>query len=334
MMTKKWIVSAAALTFLGMLLLSIFLSAGIADTYEEKFTESVALSRTGKVDLSNVSGDIVIHTWGQSEVKIDARKIGRASSESLARENVGKVKIEIDKNGDTLSIKTVYPKNTRNINVTVHYELTIPDGASVKASSVSGNVEASDIGGSAKLTTVSGNVEAKNIKGFLNADSVSGSVVATTVGDGANVHSVSGDLKIRNVVGDVDGDTVSGSVFIEGVKGSVSAKTISGDTVLSGIEDATTVKASSLSGSVQYEGDILSGGSYSFKAHSGRVVLDLPSDAAFDLSATTFSGSIRSDFEITMSGQISKKSIRGAVNGGGAEVKANSFSGSIHIRKK
>ena len=333
-MNKKWMVSAVAFGIMSLLFLCTPLSAGIGDTYEETFNKTVSLSGTGKVDLSNISGNVVIHTWNRNEVKIDARKVGKSGGGRSAKENIDLVKINIDQSGGTLVIKTEYPKKTKNVNVSVHYDLNIPVGASINASSVSGDVEASDIGGSAKLSTVSGNVESQNIKGFLNAKSVSGSVKADTVGDGAKVNSVSGSLRARNVTGDVDGDTVSGSVIIENVKGSVSAKTISGDVRLSDIEGATTVTASSLSGVVQYEGDILSGGAYTFKSHSGSVKLAIPSGAAFDLSATTFSGSIDLDFEITMSGRISRKSVSGSVNGGGAELKANSFSGSIIIRKK
>ena len=94
------------------------------------------------------------------------------------------------------------------------------------------------------------------------------------------------------------------------------------------------VKASLMSGGIRYEGDILSDGNYSFKCHSGTVTLTIPADSAFDLDAKTFSGSISSDFEITMRGRISKKRIQGSVNGGGAEVEIDTFSGSVRLKKK
>ncbi len=62
--------------------------------------------------------------------------------------------------------------------------------------------------------------------------------------------------------------------------------------------------------------------------------MTLPADSAFELEAKTFSGNIESDFEITVSGQISKRKISGVVNEGGAVVKLSTFSGDISLRKK
>jgi DUF4097 and DUF4098 domain-containing protein YvlB len=103
---------------------------------------------------------------------------------------------------------------------------------------------------------------------------------------------------------------------------------------LIGVTDAKVIKAKTLSGDVDYVGVIYSDGSYNFKSHSGDVTLTVPSDAAFDLEAKTFSGSIESDFEITLVGKISKKELKGSVNGGGATLEVKTFSGDVHLKKK
>jgi len=79
---------------------------------------------------------------------------------------------------------------------------------------------------------------------------------------------------------------------------------------------------------------IFSDGTYEFKSHSGDVTLTIPSDAAFDLEARTFSGSIDSEFEITLTGKISKKELKGSVNGGGATLEVKTFSGDVELKKK
>ena len=118
------------------------------------------------------------------------------------------------------------------------------------------------------------------------------------------------------------------------IKGSVDAETTSGGIKLLDISEASVVKAKALSGSVIYEGKIKPDGRYSLKTHSGRVEMRIPSDSAFDLEAKVFSGSIHSDFDITISGKISKREIRGSVNGGGAAVELSAFSGGVHIKKR
>ena len=291
--------------------------AGAKEKYEEKFEKTVSLAKNGKVKLSNISGDVFVETWNRAEVKIDALKVSTASSLSKAKENAAKVKIEVRKEGDTVIIETKYPKpQIRRLRVSVDYRLMIPDQAS------------------AKVGTVSGDVTVENIAGFLTAKTVSGDVKVTKAAKGANVNSVSGDLNVFGVTGDVDAETVSGDVTLSAIQGSVSAATVSGNIELLDVEGAKTIKAGVVSGGIKYQGAVLMDGRYSFKAHSGNVDLILPAGAAFDLEAKTFSGGIDCDFQITMSGKLKKREVRGVVNGGGAEINVKTFSGNIKLKKK
>jgi len=287
------------------------------EKFEEKFEKTVDLVRDGKVIIGNVSGNIEVKTWNKAQVQIDALKVSRAATLAKAKENITKVKIVITEENSTLRIKTEYPKTqNKNLSVSIYYTLMIPAEASINANSVSGNVTCEDIGGDLKGITVSGDVivsEAKN---------------------GANCSSVSGDVEIDNVTGDVKLHSVSGSVLANEIKGSVEADTVSGSVVLTNITDADEIEASSISGKVKYEGDLASNGYYYLKSHSGRVEFIVPSNAAFDLEARTFSGSINSDFDITVRGKIEKRSLSGSINGGGAEVELNTFSGSVYLKKK
>jgi DUF4097 and DUF4098 domain-containing protein YvlB len=291
--------------------------AGAKERYEEKFEKTISLAKDGKVKLSNISGDVFVKTWNRAEVKIDALKVSTASSLSKAKENVAKVKIEVRKEGDTVTIKTKYPKpRIKRLGVSVDYRIMIPEQAS------------------AKVSTVSGDVTVENTAGFLTAKTVSGNVKVTKAAKGANVESVSGNLKVFNVEGDVDAETVSGNVTLSVIKGSISTSTVSGDIKMSDVQGAKTVKAGVVSGDIEYRGSILSDGRYSLKAHSGDVTLVIPADSAFDLEAKTFSGGIDCDFQITMSGKLKKREVRGVVNGGGAEINIKTFSGDIELKKK
>lgn len=334
-MRRKWLATITVLTAVAIIIGYYPMSAGAAERYEEKFEKTVALSKTGKVVLSNVSGSVLIKTWDKAEVQIDALKVSKHSSKDKAKEYASKVTIEIEKDGDILTIKTKYPKpSIKKLNVSITYKLMIPNKADLDAGTVSGSVEAYKTGGSTKVHTVSGKVRVEDVAGVLRASTTSGTVSIARAAKGAKAHTVSGTLTIEDVDGDVDADCTSGRIRISNVKGSVMAKTVSGGITMENIEGAKVVKASVLSGNVKYEGDILSDGTYSFKSHSGTITLTIPADSAFDLDAKTFSGSISSDFEITMSGKISKKRIRGSVNGGGAELEVNTFSGSVRLKKK
>ena len=322
--------------FFFLLILGLSPTSSIAkEKFEEKFEKTVALAKDGKVYLSNIAGDIDVKTWDRGEVKIDALKVSKHSSMDKAKEYAGLVKIEVTEEGGTLSIKTKYPKNgPKNMSVSVDFNLMIPAGATADINSVSGDLTLANIGGAAKAETVSGDVTLEKIGGALKGKTVSGNVTVMGAAKGAYCKSVSGNVKVDDVVGDAELQTVSGTIEAGSVKGSITAENTSGDVKLIDVTDAKVIKAKTLSGDVDYVGVIYSDGSYNFKSHSGDVLLTVPSDAAFDLEAKTFSGSIESDFEITLTGKISKKELKGSVNGGGATLEVKTFSGDVHMKKK
>jgi DUF4097 and DUF4098 domain-containing protein YvlB len=220
------------------------------------------------------------------------------------------------------------------MSVSIDFNLTIPSGATADINSVSGDLTLANIGGAAKAETVSGDVILEKVAGTLKGKTVSGNVTAIGAAKGAYCKSVSGNVKVDDVVGDAELQTVSGTIKAGSVKGSITAENTSGDVKLIDVTNAKVIKAKTLSGDVDYVGVIYSDGSYNFKSHSGDVTLAIPSDAAFDLEAKTFSGSIDSEFKIALVGKISKKQVKGSANGGGATLEIKTFSGDVHLKKK
>jgi DUF4097 and DUF4098 domain-containing protein YvlB len=127
---------------------------------------------------------------------------------------------------------------------------------------------------------------------------------------------------------------VSGRIIAEGIKGSIEAETVSGGIRLRDVREAKSIRAKTISGGIECETDIQPGGRYYFDVLSGGITLRLPASAAFEIEAETFSGSIQTDFAVTMSGRLSPKELRGTVGAGGAALRIKSFSGTVEIRKK
>jgi len=317
-LNRTWPAAVVTAAFL----LAFVAAPALADQkFEEKFDKTLPLAKTGKLTLSNVSGQIEILTWKEAQVKIEALKVSKASSLEKAKENAAKVTIDVTGAADLVSVETQYPKRTGgfwggdSINVSVDYKVWVPDQAAVELKSVSGDVSVAPIGGMAKIGCVSGNVDLKGAAG-------------------ADVDLVSGELTLENIAGDAYLKAVSGNIKATGVKGSIEAEAVSGEIDLRDVSEAQTVSAKSVSGGITYVGKIKAGGRYELKAHSGDVRMTIPADSAFDFEANTFSGDIDSDFEIQVVGKISPREIHGTVGKGGATVILKSFSGSIDLKKR
>ncbi len=299
------------------LLLILPLMAG--EEYQEKFERTEKLSRDGLVTVNNVSGDIRIMVWKEEKVKIEAVKYSRASSQAKAKENADKVKIEVTAEPGLVRIETRYPESRKwfggDSNVSVDYTLWIPDKASIETRSVSGEVEVEKAGGTVRVSAVSGSISVVGGTGTISAKAVSGNV------------------RVTEAEGDCQLNSVSGDIYLNRARGSVEAEVVSGTVKLLDITEARRVSAKSVSGNVEYRGQVLPGGVYKFTSHSGEVRLFLPGDSSFDLEASSFSGSVTTDFPVQVIGKLSGKTIQGRVGKGGAEVQAKAFSGSVEIRK-
>ena len=312
-------------------------AAGEREKYEERFEKTVSLAKDGKVIVSNISGDIEVKTWNKGEVKIEALKVTRTDSEKQAQENFEKVTIEISEEGKTLRIETKYAKNYfkgKNKNASVSYWLMIPTQAQASAKSISGDILMEKIGASAKADSVSGDLDLSEISGMVNGKSISGDLTVVKAGMSVDCSSVSGTLRFTDIGGDADLNSISGDVILDNCRGNVEAETVSGNVKLQGITKASSVKAKSLSGDVRYYGNIYENGSYNFKSHSGNVNMEIPANSAFELVSKTFSGDIHTDFDITISGKLGRRSLHGTVNGGGADISINTFSGDVYLKKR
>jgi DUF4097 and DUF4098 domain-containing protein YvlB len=335
MKTQRVVASLGVLLFMTFLMTAAPAELIGKEKFEEKFQKTVPLAQDGKVVLTNISGDVEVKTWDKGEVKIDALKVSKASSLEKAKENAGQVTIEVNKENSVLRIETKYPKNKiKNLDVSVDFALMIPSQATMNAKSVSGDVTFEGIGGKAEAKSVSGDISVFKAGKGAHCESVSGDLTVADVAGGLNGKSVSGDLEVANITGDTELHTVSGDVKVESVKGSVEAESVSGDVTLMGVSEADEVKGKTLSGDIKYQGMIKPDGKYSLASHSGDATMIIPGDSAFDLEAKTFSGDIDSAFEIAVSGKLSKKEIRGSVNGGGADVTLKTFSGDVQLKKK
>jgi DUF4097 and DUF4098 domain-containing protein YvlB len=263
------------------------------------------------------------------EVSINAVKRTRGDQGQLAN-----VRIVVDDRPGRVDVRTEYDSNrftrtnNRNNNVSVDYTVTVPAGASVE------------------LKSVSGSIKVTGVRGAVRTESVSGDVTTTDTPKVEAAKSVSGNVSLSGIQidGDLSASSVSGTVRARGVRAhALDLGSVSGDLMVSDVT-CDRLSAKSVSGAFEYSGNIARGGSYDVNLHSGTARFVLTNPVGFELTANTFSGSIRSDLPLTIGGDrdrdpgrrrgVDNRSMRATFGDGSATVTIHTFSGDIVIAKR
>ena len=176
----------------------------------------------------------------------------------------------------------------------------------------------------------------RGTRGPVEAHAQNGDIDVDDVATRLDITSLSGDVTAKNIGGDVTANSVSGEVHLSDVRGSVEVASVSGDVDLRGIV-AKSVHAKTTSGQVRFEGSIDPAGRYELVSHSGDIGLRIPRDASAQLTVSTWSGSIDSQFPIILRpgeqniGVTKSKRLTFEIGGGGARITVEAFSGDITI---
>jgi DUF4097 and DUF4098 domain-containing protein YvlB len=139
-------------------------------------------------------------------------------------------------------------------------------------------------------------------------------------------------VTIRGTSGRVTCSSVNGGVRVEKTTGPVTASSVNGEIVLESI-GSEEVDASTINGTVSYEGAILDGGTYRFSTHNGDVAVTVPEKTNATVSVATFSGDFSSAFPIQLSDTRLGKRFNFTIGDGGARIELESFQGSIRLRR-
>jgi DUF4097 and DUF4098 domain-containing protein YvlB len=131
----------------------------------------------------------------------------------------------------------------------------------------------------------------------------------------------------------VSAASVSGDIDISGANGDVEANSVSGDLRMDRLR-ATSVRGNTVSGDIEVHVDAFTGrGDLSFHSVSGDVILELPRDFGADLSMSTVSGDMNSDFPVTLgNGRMSHRRIEARIGAGGRRLDVNTVSGDLRLR--
>ena len=299
----------------------------------ERLTHTFRIGGSGELLVSNLAGDITINRGGGNEVRVEAIKTARARTAQEAREMLPAVRVDFSERGGRAEAKAISSRDQfgrgngrQNINVSVAYNVTAPEGTRIKATSLSGTITVMGIKGELTLSTMSGDVAIAGASRIASAASTSGNVEVEDLQSKMPVElrSVSGNIVVRqSQVPSLELNTVSGNVTLDDV-------------------EVERVEAQSVSGNVHFASPLTRGGRYDLNSHSGDVRIVMVGGTGFELDANSFSGHVQSALDLkeraSGTGDASNRGrtrrLRGVHGDGSALLDVTTFSGNVVITRR
>jgi DUF4097 and DUF4098 domain-containing protein YvlB len=273
--------------------------------------EKRAVAADARVEISNAKGSVTVSGWDRDEVAISG-ELGSGAKPTIEGGGAQlRIKIEAPDKQGWFSWGADSRMGPSDL------DIKVPRSAELKIGVVSADVTLSGVAGRLlDVDSVSGKLRLSSDAKEVDIDSVSGEVDIAGKAERARVQTVSGDIRARGLGGRLKYETVSGDIDADnGRYSEINAGSVSGDIDLRG----------------QPEGDLR----IDVESMSGSVHLYLPEEVSTRLRASSFSGSIRSDFGSVKREDRGPGSSLDVSNGGGqGQVKIETFSGDIDIRRR
>lgn len=298
-----------------------------AETTEE-FNKTCPVGAGTIVNVTNVNGRVAISTWDQSTAEVRAVKKTKHGKSELDA-----VTIEVTFAGNTLDIKTIYPKNRKSDDesfftrifhgfcdhgnsVTVDYVISLPKTAVLST-----------------VRNVNGSIELYETRGNTIARSTNGSIMADHADSILEAHTTNGKIQLRNTKGNTIAHTTNGSITIENAEGFIIAQSTNGSINLNGV---TTVKeAHTTNGAIRVGVGNNMVTDMSLATTNGSIEISFPQAINADVDLSTSNGKVTAPGGLTMTVEtFSSKRLIAKLGNGGPVIRARTTNGRITLNRQ
>lgn len=268
--------------------------------------KTVDVTKGTRLVLSNQAGEVVVRSWDQDRVRIQA---SHGPRETVSADTVD----------NTLRIRTQRSGGSRGPGGLVDYQITVPRWMPVNLTGTyldatiegtQAEVTVETVHGNAKVTGGNGAVSLRSVEGVITVDKASGRVQATTVNEG---------IRITNSSGEISADTTNGDIFIDNAQ-------------------TSNLEAYTVNGEVTFNGTIRDSGVYKLGTHNGDIRVGLGGANNATIFVRTFQGDFAADFPVQLpEGQNARsgsKRFNFTLGSGSARIELQSFGGDIVLARK
>lgn len=249
-------------TFLFGLCLSLLTLTVAAQGREVLLEKSFPNKRT--VNIKTISGDCLFKRGTTDSITVLV--VAELSP-------AGAVETVFSEEGTALTLQERWVRDHSSGNIL--WTITLPEGATVNASSLSGDITGEDLKGEFKGKTASGDILLNRCNGSFS------------------LRSASGDLTLQNVQGSLSLNTASGDISLNKTKGETRASLASGDLSAEDAQGSLHFSLASGDGDV----DVTVTGPSSFRTASGDMKVSLNKSPSADLSVASASGDASLNFK-------------------------------------
>jgi hypothetical protein len=188
---------------------------------KQEWRRAYALPAGGQVEIANLNGPVELTAGpaGALEVQVDIS--AKALTESIARDILGKGKIEETVSLERVKVETVVPRGVHG-SYEARYQIRVPSGVTAQVSTTNGSLKATGLVDMLKASVVNGAVELTAISGGLDAAVVNGSL----------------SVKLAKVTAAIRLETANGRIALELPKASranLTARVVNGGLTVSGL---------------------------------------------------------------------------------------------------
>ncbi|MDR1938030.1 MAG: hypothetical protein LBQ73_05985 [Tannerellaceae bacterium] len=314
---------------------------------KKEINQSFNVGLNDHLNVDNKYGSITVTHWAKNEVAIRVVVESKAGSESRAQEGLDRVRIELNKSGNTVyALTSIKSHSGWNNSLTIDYYISMPSQLAATISQKYGNINLPEKNeGKCSLEVAYGNIKAGSFTEPLSIDAKYSNINLADVkdlrmdvsycgntimgnGETIRIDSKYSNLKLRNV-DKLDIDNSYGNVQIENAK-VISAEIKYSEAKVKNLKESLDL--SSLSYSTLSVNELDAGfKSVHAEAHYGTLNLSISPQAAFRVTAEAVKyGKVEvSGLKITESNVENKVNYFYRINGGGnshIRFEGNSYS--------
>ncbi len=342
------------------IILVFFILITVSSSFAQKETEIPYVTRTfTSTDLADLE---VITSGGFIEV-IGNRKSGyqvdmfvkstnwkekSELSEKEIEDRLDDYDIQIVTKGNKLYANARRKSNLKwssSRGIAISFVVYAPNHSNTKLRSSGGSIKISDLIGNQDFATSGGSLKVINLEGNIDGKTSAGKIEVTNCKNNIKLITSAGEIKANELIGKIKLVTSGGSLLLNEIQGQLNASTSGGS--IKGAELNGIIETATSGGSIK-----LANVSGNLKAATSAGSIEVSMDRVADyLTLSTSAGSIKvtmnlnkganlnlhgSKVEIPLQnfeGKSEKNEVIGKINGGGAEIKLTTSSGTVYVNQ-